>query len=104
MSRFISGGTYTEDDNDASSSTQKDANNSNEASLQSLAQKSSRDEAWLDAQRKIDATKRSSALSGSGAGGGGGQEGGKTLYEVLQANKGEAEQSSLKFFYYVLSF
>lgn len=41
-----------------------------------------RDEAWLKAQEAIEATRREKAELGK-------QEGGKSLYETLQANKGE---------------
>lgn len=45
-----------------------------------------RDDEWLAAQRELDANalrKKAAAAAGSGM-----QEGGKSLYEVLQANKG----------------
>lgn len=46
------------------------------------------DSAWAEAQRKIDATRQHSSLAGSKPRLGE-QEGGKSLYETLQANKGE---------------
>ena len=41
-----------------------------------------RDDAWLQAQQEIEANRRRKEEEGR-------QDGGKTLYEVLQANKGE---------------
>lgn len=41
-----------------------------------------RDEAWLEAQKKIEATRQAKPKIGE-------QEGGKSLYETLQANKGD---------------
>jgi len=46
---------------------------------------SERDEAWLKAQQQIEATKQKKAIAGQ-------QEGGKSLYETLQANKGDLTQ------------
>lgn len=43
---------------------------------------SERDEAWLNAQEEIESKRREKAEAGK-------QEGGKTLYETLQANKGD---------------
>lgn len=40
------------------------------------------DEAWLQAQQEIEAKRREKAEAGK-------QEGGKSLYETLQANKGD---------------
>jgi hypothetical protein len=42
-----------------------------------------RDEAWLAAQKEIDAKRLQEKLAA------GQQEGGKSLYETLQANKGD---------------
>jgi hypothetical protein len=42
-----------------------------------------RDEAWLAAQKEIDAKRLQEKLAA------GEQEGGKSLYETLQANKGD---------------
>ncbi|KXL45863.1 hypothetical protein M433DRAFT_43048, partial [Acidomyces richmondensis BFW] len=47
------------------------------------------DEAWLAAQRKIDATR----LSRPSQPGAGLQEGGKSLYETLQANKAAKQEA-----------
>ena len=52
------------------------------------------DSAWAEAQRKIDATRQHSSLMGSKPKLGE-QEGGKSLYETLQANKGEFYLPSL---------
>ena len=41
-----------------------------------------RDEAWLKAQQEIEANRQPKARPGE-------QEGGKSLYETLQANKGD---------------
>ena len=46
-----------------------------------------RDEAWKRAQQQIDATKQPKLRPGE-------QEGGKSLYETLQANKGDLTMSS----------
>lgn len=43
---------------------------------------SKHNDAWAEAQRKIDATRQSKPKVGE-------QEGGKSLYETLQANKGD---------------
>ncbi len=48
------------------------------------ASKTEADEAWLAAQARIDATKREKTAAQQA----GLQEGGKSLYETLQANKG----------------
>jgi hypothetical protein len=45
-------------------------------------QPSERDEAWAKAQQQIESTKQSKLRPGE-------QEGGKSLYETLQANKGD---------------
>lgn len=55
MSRFVSGGTD--------------------------AEPSERDEAWLEAQKAVEARHLAKLDAGK-------QEGGKTLYETLEANKG----------------
>lgn len=68
MSRFISGG--LNDDRPSPETTQND-------------------EAWLAAQRQIDATRLSHPFQpGTGQ-----QDGGKSLYETLQANKGSPPPS-----------
>ncbi len=41
-----------------------------------------RDDEWLEAQQELEATRRRKEEES-------GQEGGKTLFEVLQANKGD---------------
>ena len=55
MSRFVSGGTVDEP--------------------------TERDDEWLEAQQKIEASRRRKEDEGK-------QDGGKSLYETLQANKG----------------
>lgn len=47
-----------------------------------------RDDEWLKAQQEIEATRRRKEEESR-------QEGGKTLYEVLQSNKGEYSHRSL---------
>lgn len=47
-----------------------------------------RDEAWLTAQQQIEATRQSKIEIGK-------QEGGKSLYDTLQANKGGSHTTSL---------
>jgi hypothetical protein len=82
MSRFISGGTISEG-NDNDNTTSEPTKNASTTSAN--------DEAWLKAQAAIDATRQRKPGSGLGSAGGPGsgvQEGGKSLYETLQANKG----------------
>ncbi|KAL8824133.1 MAG: hypothetical protein Q9191_005278 [Dirinaria sp. TL-2023a] len=52
-------------------------------------QPTERDDEWLQAQQEIEARRRDREEAGR-------QEGGKTLYEVLQNNKEEAFQESIK--------
>jgi len=52
----------------------------------STEEPSEQDEAWLEAQKKIDATRQKKPEVGQ-------QEGGKSLYETLQANKGDLIQA-----------
>lgn len=47
-----------------------------------LDQPTERDDDWLQAQKEIEANRRRKEEEGA-------QEGGKSLYEVLQQNKGE---------------
>lgn len=79
MSRFVSGGTFSDD---PSASTPAEPTTSTTST--------DRDEAWTKAQAAIDATKQQKKTE---AGGAGLQEGGKTLYETLQANKGDTYQN-----------
>lgn len=67
------------------------ANNNNNNNYTTNSQQ---DSAWAEAQRKIDATRQHSSLMGSKPRLGE-QEGGKSLYETLQANKGEFYFSDL---------
>ncbi|KAI7249690.1 hypothetical protein KC343_g10630 [Hortaea werneckii] len=53
---------------------------------------SQQDSAWAEAQRKIDATRQHSSLAGSKPRLGE-QEGGKSLYETLQANKAAKQEA-----------
>ncbi|RMZ02764.1 hypothetical protein D0862_05914 [Hortaea werneckii] len=53
---------------------------------------SQQDSAWAEAQRKIDATRQASSLAGSKPKLGE-QEGGKSLYETLQANKAAKQEA-----------
>lgn len=81
MSRFVSGGTLSTPTDEASTSTQPAVNDS---------LSSERDAAWTQAQAAIDATRQAKKSdAGSGM-----QEGGKSLYETLQANKGILLQPS----------
>lgn len=66
MSRFVSAGI-----------------NENEAAASSTTE---RDEAWSKAQQQIDATRQQTSAEKPRTGE---QEGGKSLYETLQANKGD---------------
>ena len=50
-----------------------------------------RDEAWLAAQKELDAKRLQEKLAA------GQQEGGKSLYETLQANKGDFQAPKLDF-------
>jgi len=45
-----------------------------------------RDDAWLKAQQEVEADQAKQVQDGR-------QEGGKTLYETLQANKGDSRHS-----------
>ena len=54
-----------------------------------IDQPKERDEAWLKAQQEIEAKQLQKAEEQKGL-----QEGGKTLYETLQANKGRSWMDS----------
>lgn len=51
-------------------------------------QPTERDDEWLEAQQEIEATRRRKEEESR-------QEGGKTLYEVLQQNKGDYSENAL---------
>ncbi|KAI6902606.1 hypothetical protein KC334_g7562 [Hortaea werneckii] len=65
------------------------ANNNNNNNYTTNSQQ---DSAWAEAQRKIDATRQHSSLMGSKPRLGE-QEGGKSLYETLQANKAAKQEA-----------
>ncbi|KAI7162769.1 hypothetical protein KC349_g1830 [Hortaea werneckii] len=65
------------------------ANNNNKNNNTTNSQQ---DSAWAEAQRKIDATRQHSSLMGSKPRLGE-QEGGKSLYETLQANKAAKQEA-----------
>ncbi|KAI6806655.1 hypothetical protein KC340_g18782, partial [Hortaea werneckii] len=65
------------------------ANNNNKNNNTTNSQQ---DSAWAEAQRKIDATRQHSSLTGSKPRLGE-QEGGKSLYETLQANKAAKQEA-----------
>ena len=75
---------------DGGNGDEASANNNNN----NYTTNSQQDSAWAEAQRKIDATRQHSSLMGSKPRLGE-QEGGKSLYETLQANKGELDSSNL---------